>query len=350
MSCPDPGALRAVLDDERADLVAHAASCPACRARSAEQAADARLAAEALSGGFGAVDVDAALAKVRSRAPAEVVLLVRPERFRRRLPRAAAAAVALVVAGAVLVTPGGRTAAAALLERFRAEQLAVVPVDLAAVDPAALEALVAVADLEGLEAVLEPREVADLTEAAAISGIEAAPLDAAALPAGAQGPVTILAQAPQTVRVDFADDADLAPALRDAVLVLDMPGAVVQAVGGDESRPTAVRGEAGMLEVTVEGGPSLAEVRDALLALPGLLPPATVAALRGIEDWETTLPLPVPVGYVAWEPTTVDDRPALAFGDETGLGSALLWRDGDRWIGVGGTLPLAEVRRLADAG
>ena len=80
------------------------------------------------------------------------------------------------------------------------------------------------------------------------------------------------------------------------------------------------------------------------------LPAETVAALREIEDWETTLPLPVPVGDIAWEETTVAGHPAVAFGDESGLGSALLWHDGDHFVGVGGRLPLSQVRRLAEAG
>lgn len=341
--CPDAGALRATLDGERPDLAAHLGSCPACRARSHEQAGDAHLAAGALGGPLPGVDVDAALSRFRSRT-AEVVTLTSTPRRRFALPRSRVAAllVLFVFAGGVLSTPGGRAAASALLERFRAERLAVVPLDLAAVDPAALQGLVDAAQVEGLEDVQEPQQVADLAEAAAVSGIEATPLDISALPPDVAGPVTVLAQPPQTVRISFSEGA-----LRDAVLVLEVPGAVLQAVGGVDGLPAVARGEAGTLEATVEGGPSLAEVRDALLALPGL-PPETVAALRAIEDWETTLPLPVPVGQVAWQETSVNGRPGLAFGDETGLGSALLWREGDRFVGVGGMLPLSEVRLLAE--
>lgn len=97
----------------------------------------------------------------------------------------------------------------------------------------------------------------------------------------------------------------------------------------------------------MEGDPSLAQVRDGLLSLPGL-PQDTIAALRAIEDWETTLPLPVPVGGISWAETTVAGRPALAFGDESGLGSVLLWHDGERFVGVGGPLPLSHVRAMAE--
>lgn len=350
--CPDPGALRAALDGERSDLAAHLVACPSCRAGSRAQAEDARVAAEALDTlpSPVEVDVDAALAQLRHQAPAEVVSLGRAGGWRgASLGQAAAALVILVVVAGLVVTPGGRAAASSLLERFRSEQVAVVPVDLAAFDPAALEALVEVADIEGLEQLAHPQPVADLREAAEISGIEAAPLNTAALPPDVTGRVIVRAQAPQTVRVDLADHPDLPAEVRGAVLVVHVPGAVVQTVGWVRGVPAVVRGEAGMLEVAVEGGPSLGQVRDALLSLPGL-PPEAVAALRGIEEWETTLPLPVPLGHVVWQETTVHGRPALAFGDETGVAAALLWRDGGHFVGVGGMLPLSEARRLAEEG
>jgi hypothetical protein len=345
--CPDAGALRAALDGERPDVAAHLSACPACRAGSREQDEDASVAAQAFAVPPPAVGIDAALERVRSRGPAEVIPLAARAQVRppTTFGRAAAALVLLVVFG-LLATPSGRAGAAALLERFRAERVAVIPVDLAAVDPAALEALADVAEIERLDSLAEPQPVTDLDEAAAIAGFEAAPLDTSALPPSIDGPVVVLAQAPQTVRVDFADDADLPTVLHEAVLVLHLPGAILQTVGGVDGKPAAVRGEAGTLEVEVEGG-TLVEVRDALLSLPGL-PAETVAALRAIEDWETTLPLPVPAGQLTWEETTVAGRSALAFGDESGLGSALLWREDGRFVGVGGMLPLSEVRRLAE--
>jgi hypothetical protein len=347
--CPDPGAVRAALDGERPDVDPHVHTCAVCRERAEQQRDDAAFAAAALTGSLPDVDVEAALARSQAhRTPGVVPLRPRGRRAWTGLGRVAAAVVVVAVTAGVLATPGGRVAAASLLERFRAERVAVVPLDLATVDPTALEALAEVAQVEGLERLAEPREVADVAAAAAVAGFAAAPLDTAALPASVTGPVRVLAQPPQTLRVTFPDDDDVPAALRDAALVLGIPGAVVQTAGGENGAPVVVRGEAGTLEVTVEGGRSLADVRDALLSLPGL-PAETVTALRAIEDWETTLPLPVPVGDIAWQETTVDGRPAVAFGDESGLGSALLWHDGDRFVGVGGMLPLSQVRRLAES-
>lgn len=352
MTCPDTGALRAALDGERPDLTAHVGACAGCADRTRTLADGARLATAVLVAPPVDVDVDAALAKVRPPAPAAVVPLTarRARRPRRALQRVAAALVLVVTVGGVLATPGGRATAASLLERFRAEQLAVVPVSLAALDYEVLAPLVEMADIEGLDdgRPQEPREVAGLDEAAAVAGFAAAPLDVAALPADLAGPVTVLAQPPQTVRIDFSDGPDVPAALSRAVLVLEVPGAVVQVIEGRDDMPRVVRGEAGQLGVTVEGGPTLAEVREALLSLPGL-PEETVAALRGIEEWETTLPVPVPLEGMSWQDTTVAGLPALAFGDESGTGSALVWRDGGRFVGVGGLLPLSDARRLAEA-
>lgn len=350
--CPDSGALRAALDGERPDVATHVADCAACAARSAEYADDAAFSASHFAAPPPAadLDVDAALDRVRAQTAAPNVVELRQRRVDSGgLLRVAASVAAVLVLGLVLITPGGRSAAASWLERFRAERVAPVPVNIAAVDPAALEALVEVAEIEGLDRVADPQRVPDLGVAADIAGFAATPLDRELLPASVTGPTEVLAHAPQTVRISFPDTSEVPSDIRGVTLVLQVPGVVLQRAGRDGDTPVAIRGEAGELEVVVEGDATLIEVRDALLSLPGL-PEETVASLRAIQDWETTLPVPVPVGKIAWSETTVAGEPAVAFGDETGVGSILLWHDGERFVGVGGTLPLSQVRELAESG
>lgn len=351
ITCPEPGALRAALDGERPDVAAHVEECRSCRTRSADHADDAAFVAARLPTAAPVADdaAEAALARVQARSLAPAVALPRRRRDAGSLLRVAASVLTVLLVGGLLSTSSGRAAAASFLERFRAERLAAVPVDFAAVDPAALKGLFELADVKDLDQLVDPQPVHSLDAAADVAGFTVTPLNRDALPAGFTGPVEVLAQAPQTVRITFPDRGDVPADIRGATLVLDVPGAVVQAVGGEGDRPVAIRGEAGSLEVAVEGGPTLAEVRDSLLSLPGL-PAETMAALREIDDWETTLPLPVPVGGIAWSETTVAGRPALAFGDETGVGSVLLWHDGDRFVGVGGSLPLSQTRALAEGG
>ena len=82
-------------------------------------------------------------------------------------------------------------------------------------------------------------------------------------------------------------------------------------------------GAARELEVGVEGNVSLAELREFLLTLPDL-PPETVRQLRAIEDWRTTLPIPVPVDQIAWQPVTIAGGPGLLLADDSGIGSGAL--------------------------
>jgi hypothetical protein len=123
---------------------------------------------------------------------------------------------------------------------------------------------------------------------------------------------------------------------------------VVQQFPGRDGGPAVLVGKAGMLGVDTEGGASLEELREVVLGLPGL-PAETVAELRSIGDWRTTLPIPVPTDQVRSRPTTVNGAEALSFADQTGRLHALLWqRDGHIW-GVAGVLGTDEARDVADS-
>lgn len=359
-TCPHPGALRASLDGERPDLAPHLAGCPDCAATVEDVAADARYAAAAV-GALGEVphgDAEAALARARASAAPPVADLRARRRPRWSRPLASrAAALLLVVTGAAALvgTPAGRAAASAVLESFRSERLAVVTIDPDTADLSALAALSDVATVEGLEGTEVPVPVADLAEAARVSGVAARPLQDAVLPDDLAGaPVTVLASAPRDVRVRFdtARSPELPPALDGVVLTVHVPGAVVQmaeagqtAGAGADGAPALAAATAAELRVDVEGA-TLAEVRDALLTLPGL-PPETVAQLGQLDRWESTLPIPVPPG-VTWQDTTVNGQPGLAFGDNTGIGSALVWNAGGQIHAVAGTQPIDVLRAVAE--
>lgn len=370
---PHPGALRAALDGERPDLAAHVAGCADCAAAQRALATDA-AAVTALLDDLGAppgVDVDAAVRAAGGQSEPVVDLAERRPRPRSEgwWSRAAALVVVLTVGGLSLATPAGQAAARGVLGTFRSERLQVVTLDPDA-DLSGLEALSEVAVVEGIDQTAGPQVVDDLDQAEAVSGIRAEPLDRASLPGPvAELPTTVYASAPTEVRVRFdtARRPDLPARLDGVTLVVDVPGVAAIAIGdggalagpggaadaGAEAGPQVdallVRATAGTLEIAVEGGLTLDEVRDELLAVPGLSP-ALVAQLRGLDDWQTTLPLPIPAGVVDWRDTTVEGNPAIAFGDGTGLGGALVWRDDDRTLGVAGTFAPEELRRVAENG
>jgi hypothetical protein len=107
-------------------------------------------------------------------------------------------------------------------------------------------------------------------------------------------------------------------------------------------------GESGDLTVGTEGGVSLDEFRELLLGLPGQ-PRETVDQLRAIQDWRTTLPIPVPVDQVSWKPTMVNGAQGIALTGTSGLGSGVIWQQDGHIYGVAGFATDAEVQGVANA-
>jgi hypothetical protein len=123
---------------------------------------------------------------------------------------------------------------------------------------------------------------------------------------------------------------------------------VVQQFAGRDGGPALLVGKAGTLGLDAEGGAGLEELREVVLDLPGL-PAETVAQLRAIGDWRSTLPLPVPTDEVRWRPSMVEGAEAISFTDQSGRLHALLWqRDGHIW-GVAGVVGTDEARDVANS-
>jgi len=385
MPCPDLGALRASLDDDAAGTPApphdHVHACASCADTLAELQRNAELAAPAIA--LTAPDVppspaavQAALTRFEQRrarvaaatpapvatAPAAVpdpIPLPRRGRVARLGARArgvAAGLVAALVLAGLLVTPGGRAAAAGFLAQFRSQRFEVV-----SVDPAQSTQ---VADVVG-GLVKTGVFTGDALQASGLGEPEvvAVPaVDPAVLPSGVgHTPERVLVSPAREARITFDRDRALAylrnhgrpaaqlPERYDGTqLVVRVPAAVVQQFAGRDGGPALLVGKAGTLGLTTEGGASLDELREVVLGLPGL-PAETVAQLRSIQDWRTTLPLPVPTDQVRSRPATVHGAEALSFADQTGRLHALLWqRDGHIW-GVAGVLGSDEAQDVADS-
>jgi hypothetical protein len=406
MPCPDLGALRASIDapdGTSAPLHDHVRTCAACADTVAELQRNAELAAPAIAltaptAAPSPADVEEALAHFeqhRARlaaathaqadapAPAEApdapaaeapggpapVPLRRRGRVVRLGTRARAVAAGLVAALALaglLVTPGGRAAAAGFLAQFRSQRFEVISLDPAQSNQVAdvVGGLVQTGVFTGtatqLQGFGEPQPVTDLAEASRIAGFDVAAVDPSVLPAGVERtPQRILASPAREARIAFDRDAALAylrrhgrpdaqlPERYDGTeLVVRIPAGVVQQFAGRDGGPALLVGKAGTLGLTTEGGASREELREVVLGLPGL-PAETVAQIRAIGDWRTTLPLPVPADQVRWRPATVDGAEALSFADQTGRLHALLWqRDGHIW-GVAGMLSSDEAQDVA---
>lgn len=400
MPCPDLGALRASLDDAPGGTAAalhdHVVGCASCTdtladlRRNAELAAPAialtgpdsplppaavqaaldrleqrrarRLAAQTAAATAGAVARPAGDAAAVTAPPSPVRLA----RLSRRARAMAAALVAAVVLTGLIATPGGRAAAAGFLAEFRSQRFAVVSLDrsqvmqLNAAMAQLLETGVFTADRGELFGIAEPSPARDLAEASRLAGFEVQPVSRSALPSGVGAtPERILASGPHTVRVTFDRAKALAYFQRNgqprvsiperfdgAQLIVKVPAVVVQEYAGSDGAPRLLVGKAGTIGLDAHGGASLAELRDLVLRLPGL-PRETVAQLRAISDWRTTLPLPVPADQTRWRRATVHGAEALSFADQTGKLHALLWQRGGQIWGVAGAISSREALDVA---
>ena len=124
------------------------------------------------------------------------------------------------------------------------------------------------------------------------------------------------------------------------------PAALLSYGSGGTSRDELIVAQAGELVVDVEGNVSLPEMRDFLLGLPGL-PPPVISQLRQIQNWNETLPIPMPVDRVHWQSTKINGSQGLLLDDNSGVGSAAIWHANGHLYGVAGTLRAVDLRRVA---
>lgn len=340
MSCPTDELLRAHVDVADPAVAQHADGCTTCARRLDAVRDDAGFAAAAVAGldGDGRADVDVEAA-LQAFAPTSEPVATRAS----QLPVSiAAGVVALAVAVLLVLTPTGREAAADFLAGFRAERFEVVTFDPEQ-PMQGLEALGAIADVDVADVEQRPTEVDSLDAAAAVAGF--APSDVASLPDGATLR-SIQASAPGMVRLRFrADQApDLPAELDGATLVVSVPGAVASMY--DVDGQALLVGEAGQLAVEAEGA-DLAAIRAYVLSRPEV-PTGLAQQLLAIDDWTTTLPIPVPVDDIVWQDTTVAGAPGLVLSDP--LGAGLLWQADGRIhaIGAEGGLDVDVLREIAD--
>jgi hypothetical protein len=350
--CADSTMLRTHLDHPDAALDAHLDGCGVCTGLLHSVAEDAGYTRRTLAlldpaGDTepGDVDVEAALAAIfaeAATAPVVPLTAARSHRLavkgRRRVLSAAAALVVLVLAA----TPAGRGAVADTLDAFRGERLQAVSVDMGswATSPGS-EGMRALEDLGSVDVsdLTEPEEVDGVDEAEKVAGIAA--------PTLTDAPDRLVALTPGTVRLtlDARNGNGVPDDLDGAALLVDVPGAIVAVYGPADGPPELVVGRSGPLVVRAEGAP-LEAVRSFLLSRDEL-PSDLRAQLADIDDWRSTIPVPVPVDGPGWKDVEVAGRPAIAFGDDSGIGALVLRQDPDGVTVVGGRISVSRALELA---
>ena len=357
MSHPDTGTWRAWLDAEAVvpDADAHLSGCTDCTREVSRLRGDASHAASAVA------LLAPPVAVAPPAAPPSTAAAVATDKRRRRSERGrhwAASAAAALVAFAVVATPAGRAAAGDFLALFRSERVALLAVD----EPSLTETAMVLGQLGKAHEVSEPEpvEVAGLGAAVERTGVTVTVPDPATFPEGTETEPVVRVTDDQQLRFEFReaatrdylsqfDDAQrpLPDGYDGATLIVNVPAGVLQEYRDPDGLPAVLVGHAGTVTAEVDGDIDLETLRAFLLDLPGL-PESVVRQLAEIDDWRTTLPVPVPMDRFGGRETTVDDAEAVLV-QQAGLGSALLWQRDGVVTGVAGRLDEAGLRAVVDS-
>ncbi|MFN8525341.1 MAG: hypothetical protein U0821_19770 [Chloroflexota bacterium] len=363
-TCPDVGEWRAWLDGEPVGASqcsdAHLAQCVVCKSLVAELQVTAGVAARALA----SLPAGAAPQAERFRqrlAPARLVppaTLPANHRWPLGWRQAVAAAAAVALLGGLL-TPEGQAAASQALAQFRGQRLAVVSFDPSSMGRPVGQ-LERLGSVQGTPPGRSVSGVATVAEAAARLGVTVKQPEPSTLPAGL--PASPAVQVTQPSELTFTFDRDrardyfrsvgrpdltLPDDLHGNGLRTSVPGVIMLEYRPQQGRAPLAIIQTGELTASAVGGVSLDRVRDYLLSVPGL-PPEVTRQLQAIQDWRNTLPIPVPVDKVSWQPVTVAGGPGLLFAERSGLGSAIIWQRDGRTYGVVGPYSSAELQRVAN--
>ena len=336
----------------------HYAECTDCQARYAGMAEDARAVATLLAAPDLKVDAASAFERVQAAPAAKPRLgftlpILRPASRTMFASLAAAALLVVVVA----------TAFANVLPLFQPKTVEAVPVQITD-----LQALSALGDYGTItwSTQPQPQVVLSAADAKTIAGFNA-PV-AKYVPASVSSTITYAAM-PKAVAV-FTFDASKAaaaaaktgkslPALPKGVdgakLTVTAGPAIVELYGNlkanansssqDINLPRLVIAESSAPVVT-STQVTAKQLENYILSIPGLSKDLT-AAIKAIGDPSTTLIIPIPIQYATSTSVTVQGVHGVAVGDNTGLGSGVIWIKGNVFV-VAGPLKQSEVIKVAD--
>jgi hypothetical protein len=140
------------------------------------------------------------------------------------------------------------------------------------------------------------------------------------------------------------------PASLDGSVLQVTVGPVVVATYGQasgNSLPELVIAQAPLPTVTSTGA-RVPAIEQYLLSQPGVSP-QLAASIRAIGDPTTTLPIPIPIDLAQADHVAVQGVTGLAIGDNTGVGSGVIWQKDGMVYGVAGSLPESQVLAIARA-
>jgi hypothetical protein len=101
------------------------------------------------------------------------------------------------------------------------------------------------------------------------------------------------------------------------------------------------------LPTVTSSGASLQTLTDWFAAQRGI-PPRLLAQIKALGDPAQTLPIPVRFNEQTASKIDVDGAQGLAIGDETGIGTAIVWTKDGKLYAIAGTLPQSTILALAN--
>ncbi len=126
-------------------------------------------------------------------------------------------------------------------------------------------------------------------------------------------------------------------------------GAVTQAQANGGEIPSLVIVQAPRPRLTTTNGVTVQELEDYLAGQPGVSPQLALE-IKSIGDPSTTLPVPIPIDrFNAQHVTLKNGADSLVVGDNTGVGSGVIWQKKGMVYAVGGTLTQDQVLAIANS-
>jgi len=379
--CPTDGELRVSIEPDGAVSPAvqrHLDQCAGCRERIEQIRGAANRSAQvlaSLAGDRSEPDVNLAYNRFRS------VLAGQPagdiaggsrmgQLFATRSMRAASAFVAVIAVVVAVTFSPMRTVADDFLNQFRVQKFAAVTIPMDALAPLN-SGMLGGDDSQGMQDALNQLGALDTTFE----------FDHEGMPA----PITLEDAEAQFGDIDEPDDLpdgfDSAPSAylteagsasyaldtATAQSMIDALGLPIYSLPDPELYPTLdfganipaaalleyqdadgkriVVGQMASPSLNIPDGINMDALREDILQFPGL-PADLVAQLRAIDDWESTLIIPIPEGATS-DDITINGEPGLLI--EHNLGSAVLWEKDGILFAVIGQVSDDEVRDIADS-
>lgn len=357
------GSLRRIYDDPDAKTGAdalHLESCVDCQSRLKAVSEDARAVATLLAVPDVKVDVARAFSQVTSAPAAQPKFgirlpLVRPTS--RSVVLAFAAAIAALALIVTAVAQGG----------FSSTPTTVKPVPVTVAD---MQALYQLSDYGTFAWTTKPEfqlmTSADQASAAGVPLPKVGPL-----PSGVSSTVTYFAMSKAVATFTFSADKAAAAAAKNGKTLPPMPkgmdgakiavalGPAVAEIYGEIKQPPAgtdiTQANLPQLVIAKSVPPtvsstqvSVKDFEDYVLAQPGVSP--TLAdAIRALGSSGTTMPIFVPIQFATHESITLKGNvPAVALGDNTGLGSGVVWINSGYVYVVAGTIKKSDAINIAN--